>query len=125
MSQKCVAAISFQMNEQKCSWQNPFCNSTGPEPLKVYKSLGVMLEETARCRKRGGSFASSLGSMSFPRTPAPECNRSFPLGGRGCAHVELSGSFQFRNKWGMSSELEIANSKRIIVIKYEGGLVFI
>lgn len=84
-----------------------------------------MLEETARCWKRGGSCASSLDSMSFPWTPAPECSHSFPLGGWECAHVELSGIFQFHNKWVMSSELEIANSKHIIVIKYEGGLVFI
>lgn len=91
----------------------------------MYKSPGVMLEETARCWKRGVRCASSLGYTSFSRTPTPECSHPFPLGGRGCAHVDLSGISQFRNKWVMSSELEIANSKGIIVIKYKGGLVFI
>lgn len=39
-----MVAISFQMNGEKCFWQSPFCNSTGPEPLKYtlrHKSPGA------------------------------------------------------------------------------------
>lgn len=64
-----MVAIFFQMHKKKCSWQNPFCNSTGPEPLKYtlrHKSPGAMLKEKARCwQRREGGGRDLLGYVSF------------------------------------------------------------
>ena len=60
-----MVAISFQMKGGKCSWQNPFCNSTGPEPLR-HKSPGAMLKEAARCwQRQEGNGRDLLGYESL------------------------------------------------------------
>lgn len=118
MSQKCVVAIFLQMNKKKCSWQNPFCNSTGPEPLKYtlrHKSPGAMLKETdgkVLAEERGEVdeiylamclLFNSLTERLIPKIAILFCWQE-------CDKIELLVILQSCGKRVLNRAMEIANS---------------
>lgn len=130
MSQKCVVAISFQMNEKKCSWQKPFCNSTGPEPLKCtlrHKSPGAVLKETARCWQREEGRRDLLGYVSFIQfSESLNVMIAILFHMAGMWKIELLVILQSYGKHVFYRAMEIATLRNsIIVIKCEGRLVLI
>lgn len=132
MSQKCVVAISFQMNEKKCSWQKPFCDSTGPEPLEYslrHKSPGAMLKETARCwqtRKESESLTwLCVLYATLTETLILEIAALFHLAGMWQNRIVSYFAILWETcfEWSYGKLQTLSNS--IIVITCEGSLVLI